>query len=78
MTDLERRETRLLRNQRAAATYDNSKHPHYPPFSENDKDNELKPDAEHYHMAEATKYYQDLFSFARNFGDDLATKVCLP
>lgn len=72
MTKLERRQTRLMRMRCTFDESQSSRHPHHPPFSDNDK-TPTEPDGERYHMADRSKHYQDLFSFDR--GGDPAGKV---
>ncbi|KZP26571.1 hypothetical protein FIBSPDRAFT_781724, partial [Athelia psychrophila] len=71
MTKLERRATRLMRTNRTFDATQPDRHPHHPPFSENDR-TPTAPDGERYHMVDCSKHYQDLFSFDR--GGDPASK----
>lgn len=74
MTKLERRATRLMRTTRTFDESQTDRHPHHPPFSDNDK-TPTKPDGERYHMVDCSKHHQDLFSFDR--GGDPAGKVLI-
>lgn len=74
MTKHERRETRLLRAQRAAGTEHSKSHPHHVEFLEDD----ALPYTDvsmHHHISDSKKHGQDLFSLSRLFPDDPATKV---
>ena len=74
MTVLERRETRLLCARRAAQLKQPI-HPHHvAPYSDTDPLPYTDP-AMHHHMSDSRKHHQDVFSLARLFPDDPATKV---
>lgn len=74
MTRHECRETRMWKAQHAFKAMDHRVHPHHIPLTTSDPLPYTDP-RDHHHMSKSRRHYRDLFSFAKMYPGDPATKV---
>ena len=70
----ERCETRMRKAQHAFKVMDHRVHPHHIPLTTSDPLPYTDP-RDHHHMSKSRRHYRDLFSFAKMYPGDPATKV---